>query len=164
MNDEEYYNALNNQYNTQYSLFFNRRQAIETKAINLMAFSGIVLGLKYTILYNFYPNILIGNMNFLYDLIAISSSFLFISILLGIATIFESHSFYASGILSSKESLTKKDFIAKSAYEMKCCLLEKEDIIKSKERFLKFSIISFLIGIFGTIFLFGYTIRYSFYM
>lgn len=157
--NKELYNILNNQYN----LMINRVQAVESKAINLTLFSGAILGLEYTILNDFFSNILANNKDFLFYLVTISSSFFISSIVLGVIALIEPHNFYISNIYCSDARSGDNKLFENSSDQINKCLKENGFKIESKERFLRFAILSFLLGVFFIIWLFNHIMRYSLY-
>jgi hypothetical protein len=156
-NEKEFYDVLNSQYN----LVCNRVQAIETKAINITLFTGVILGLEYSILDKFSNNVLSNNKDFLYYLVSLSTSFFFSSIILGSFAIFKSHRSLAYDFLWSDEYNEVNESIAKLTSRIKDSFKENEFKIESKERFLKFSILSFLLGVCIVIWLCCHVMRYS---
>lgn len=155
--EKEFYDILN----TQYNLTCNRAQAIETKSINVTLFTGVVLGLEYSILDKFSINILANNKDFVYYLVSLSTSLFFSSIILGSLAIFRSHNPYVCNFLWSGECSGVNESIIKLTSNIKDSLRENEFKIESKERFLKSSILSFLLGVCIVVWICYYVMRYS---
>lgn len=156
-NEKEFYNILK----TQYDFISNRAQNIETKAINLILFTGVILGLEYNILDKFSINILENNKDFLYYLVSLSTSLFFSSIILGSLAIFKAQNPYVCDFLWSDECIGVNESITKLTNGIKDSLRENEFKIESKERFLKFSILTFLLGVCIVIWICYHVMRFS---
>lgn len=156
-NEKELYNILKNYYDFR----SNRAQNIETKAINLILFTGVILGLEYNILDKFSINILAQNKDFLYYLVSLSTSLFFSSIILGSLAIFKDYNLYVCDFLWSDECIKVNDSISKLTNGIKDSLRENEFKIESKERFLKFSILTFLLGVSIVIWICYHVMRFS---
>jgi hypothetical protein len=154
----------------QYQLEWQRTRDIESKAVNVVLFSGLILGLEFNLLSNFCPDVLGSGGNYMYGLVAISSAFFVSTILLGISALLVSRSHCVAYLLSTIEKRNKDDGtvhlnVILSDVSSKLFIgIEKNNAEnKIKYRYLKSSLRTFLSGIVMVIILFGLMLSLNLY-
>lgn len=193
MSDEDkvFYEVLNAQSN----YIFDRAKSIETKAISISVFIGVILGVEYSFIYNFSSSIPADSKIFFVYLVTINTAFLVSSSILSFVTFFERDNLYVSDVLCPNECKKKvpaffeKECIIRflELSEKECAdkvftssdkdctkrvlalsekieksLQKREQVLKSKERFIAASIAFFTLGIAIITYVFYCVMRYKF--
>ena len=162
--EEIIYEILNNQYQFQWE----RTHDMESKAVNIVLFSGIILGLEFNLLSDLY-NYEIGSIgNSIYYLVAINSAFFISTILLGIVTLIESKyngfSDFTSIIEMNNDPEKVTEIIPIAASKLTIIIKENEEKNGKKYRYLKSSFKTFLSGIIIVTILFCLIFRLILYL
>jgi len=162
--EEIIYEILNNQYQFQWE----RTHDIESKAVNIVLFSGIILGLEFNLLSDLY-NYEIGSIgNSLYYLVAINSALFISTILLGIVTLIESKynglSDFTSIIEMSNGSEKVSQLLPIATSRLTLIIKENEEKNGKKYKYLQHSFKTFVSGIIIVIILFCLIFRLILYL
>ena len=154
----------------QYQLEWQRTRDIESKAVNVVLFSGLILGLEFNLLSNFCPDALGSVGNHMYYLVAMSSALFVSTILLGTSALIVSRSHCVAYLLSTIEKHNKDDGtvylnIMLSDVSSKLAIgIEKNNSENEiKYIYLKSSLRTFLFGIAIVVILFGLMLSLNLY-
>ena len=165
--DKVFYEVLNAQSN----YIFDRAKSIETKAINIAVFIGVILGVEYSFIYGFSSSIPADSKILFVYLVTLNTALLVSSSIFSIFTFLESDNLYVSDVLcpnectnkvftSSDKDCTKRVLALSEKIEKS--LQKRERVLKSKERFIAASIGFFTLGIAIITYVFYCVMRYKF--
>lgn len=151
MSEQPYNYRIYEILNEQYQFNYQRTHDIESKAVNVVLFSGILLGLEFNLVSNFYNSALMNIGNFIYYLIAINSSFFISAILLGIFALIEFRYDGDADIIPIIETCNEEyDIISQISNVVPIISVKMKQKDKQNEikyRFLKSSFMLFLFGV-----------------
>lgn len=153
----------------QHQLEWQRTRDIESKAVNIVLFSGVILGLEFNVLQSFYNSMLGTNTGSLYYLIALSSSLFISAILLGIVILTKSRHHCVADLMTIIDKCNEDDekidqMLSRASSKLSDNIKQNDEKNKLKSIYLTWSFITFFSGILTTIVLFGYIFRFIFYL